>query len=107
MLPGPGGVVDAAINVYAEIPAGPSTLQPSSSTKPAASHPAPGWEDGDERNDYKYNDNNIDWVAGPTMWGWESKRTGKKRDCHCHLDPPLPTPPTSTFPGGRRCPPMA
>ena len=42
------------------------------------------------------------------MWGWESGRTGKKSNRCCHLDHPLPlppTPPTLTFPGGRRCPP--
>ena len=81
------------------------TLRPSLSAKPTTGHPAPGREDGGKCNDYKYDNDDVDQAAGPTMWGWESGRTGKKRDCCCRLDPPLLLPPTSTFPGGTMCPP--
>ena len=89
-----------------EISAGPFTPWPLSSAKLAAVHPAPGQEDDNKHDEYEYDHNNVDWAAGLTMWGWESRHAGKKRYCcHC-LDPPSPLPPTlptSTFPGGRRC----
>ncbi len=37
--------------------------------KPAAVYSASSWEDGNKRDEYKYDDNNADWVAGPTMRG--------------------------------------
>ena len=88
-----------------KIPAGLLMPRPYLSTKLVAVHPAPGREDGNKRHNYEYNNNNIDWAAGPTMWGWESRCTGKKRDRCCRSDPPLLLPPlpTLTFLGGRRC----
>ena len=59
---------------------GPLTLQPLLSAKPPAVHPTPGWEDGDECNDYEYDDDDVDWAAGPRVWGWETGCTGSR--CH-------------------------
>ena len=50
-----------------EILTGLSTLQPLLSAKPTAVHPAPSLEDGNKRNDYKYNNDEVDRATGPAM----------------------------------------
>ena len=75
-----------------ENPAGPLMPQPS------AVHPAPGRENGNKRDDYQYDNNDVDQAVGPTMWGWESRHTDEKRDHCCRSDLPLPPPPTPPTP---------